>query len=82
MLRERTLILCVCLFLLSGCVEPGSLNEERADTPPIHMSFEAPTLDRTKMVERSSALKKPSLVGLCSCYGLVPVAQVAMIGLN
>lgn len=48
MQRERTLILCVCLFLLSGCVEPGSLNEERADTPPIHMTFEAPTLDRTE----------------------------------
>jgi len=46
MLHKHVVIACICLCFLSGCVAPESLNDERASTPPINMSFEAPTLDR------------------------------------
>jgi len=48
MLCDRIALICVCLSLLAGCVAPETIQQDIAGDPPIQLTFQAPTLDRTE----------------------------------
>ena len=48
MRHELFVLTCICLGLVTGCIAPQAMDDGGASTPPIHMTFEAPTLDRTE----------------------------------
>ncbi len=48
MRHELLALICICLSLCTGCIEPQTMVDEGATSPPIHMTFEASTLDRTE----------------------------------
>ena len=64
---DLLVLIGVTLSLCTGCIAPESIEVERGENPPIHMSFEAPTLDRSEDGGATFNLKQhlsegPSLV--------------------
>ncbi|DAC32138.1 MAG TPA: hypothetical protein HA356_03930 [Candidatus Poseidoniaceae archaeon] len=41
-------LVCISLSLCTGCIEPQSIDDGELTAPPLHMTFEAQTLDRTE----------------------------------
>ena len=78
----------ITLSLCTGCIAPESLEVERGENPPIHMSFEAPTLDRSEDGGATFNLKQhlqegPSLVlwvgaGCSGCHDWTELIRATM----
>lgn len=88
MRHNHLILLGIILGLCTGCIAPEPLAVERGENPPIHMTFEAPTLDRSEDGGAKFDLKQhladgPSLVlwvgaGCSGCHDWTDLIRTAV----